>query len=258
MARKIFSQTGKVLFLKAFHFFLFSLSFIVVAAGFAGSAHAGDPANFRNHGFDGQGRYFAFEEFGRQDGSGFVYSNIYVIDLEKDEWVDGTPIRVLLKEERQPELAARVEAFSQAGPILQKYGINVSGVLLAASPLNELSSKTKLSFAPVVNPLLRSKLPSYDLTLKTFNAQSRITCPDGTKNAKGFSLTLKREDRAAEVAHKDVKVPGSRGCPEDYHLMAVFAPGPYSSKRFGAALVGVFSYGFEGPDLRYIAVPVRF
>ena len=66
-------------------------------------ARAGDAAEFRAHGFssDAQGRYFAFEEFGVQDGSGFPYSNIYNVDLEKDAWVDESPVRVTIKEENQ-------------------------------------------------------------------------------------------------------------------------------------------------------------
>ncbi len=56
-------------------------------------ALAGDRAQIDLIGYSDDGSYFAFEEFGIQDGSGFAYSSIYVVDLVDDSWVVGTPIR---------------------------------------------------------------------------------------------------------------------------------------------------------------------
>ena len=49
-------------------------------------AFAGDRALVDIIGYSENANYFAFEEFGIQDGSGFAYSNIYVVDLETDSW----------------------------------------------------------------------------------------------------------------------------------------------------------------------------
>ena len=43
-------------------------------------AEAGDYADRTILGFSPDGSTFAFEEFGVQDGSGFAYANIYMID----------------------------------------------------------------------------------------------------------------------------------------------------------------------------------
>ena len=51
------------------------------AIAFAGPALAGDRAVIDFIGYSADSRYFAFEEFGIQDGSGFPYSSIYIIDL---------------------------------------------------------------------------------------------------------------------------------------------------------------------------------
>ena len=62
-------------------------------------AVAGDRALIDYVGFSADFRYFAFEEFGIQDGSGFAYSNIFVVDLATDSWVVGTPVRVQAESE---------------------------------------------------------------------------------------------------------------------------------------------------------------
>ena len=52
-------------------------------------AAAGEFAQVDLLGFSRSGSHFAFEEYGVQDGSGFPYSNIYVIDVGDDSWVPG-------------------------------------------------------------------------------------------------------------------------------------------------------------------------
>ena len=53
---------------------------------------AGDRALIDLIGYSEDGRIFAFEEFGIQDGSGFPYSNIYVVDLPADKWAYGIAV----------------------------------------------------------------------------------------------------------------------------------------------------------------------
>ncbi len=54
------------------------------------AAGASDVSQFAPIGFSEDGKIFAFEEFGVQDGSGFPYSSIFVIDLVRDAFVDGS------------------------------------------------------------------------------------------------------------------------------------------------------------------------
>ena len=55
-------------------------------------ARAADNAERAVVGFSPDGRYFAFEQYGVQDGSGFPYSEIFVIDLNANKWVKGSPV----------------------------------------------------------------------------------------------------------------------------------------------------------------------
>lgn len=221
---------------------------------------AGDAAEFRAHGFssDEAGRYFAFEEFGAQDGSGFPFSNIYIVDLKEDKWVPGTPIRVLIEDENQTPLAARVSAFQQATSIMQQYDITRAGVMMAASPLNEVSDKSTLSFHQAINPLLSGQPAPYKLQLSNIDVMDLNDCGFADNRVMGFALSMTKPDGSHVDIHDEATAPKSRGCPQRYHLVAVFAPDRYRVQSYAVALVGVFSRGFEGPNMRYIAVPFAF
>lgn len=240
--------------LKSAFYGLFALSI-------SAETHAGDAAEFKSLGFSGdeRGRYFVFEEFGRQDGSGFPYSNIFMIDLAKDKWVDGTPVRIRLENEASSVLEARAQALSQASPIIQAHDVSQSGALLAASPVNEVGEKRRLSFRQIVNPMLGNDGNDphrLDLFVEEVKDQNQCGLEDGM--VKGFALELTKPDGSRISLHRDKIAPKSRGCPMDYHLVAVYAPSRYKHLTYAVALVGVFSKGFEGPDLRYIAVPFSF
>ena len=75
------------------------LSAIALSLLSASAAGAGDVAEMRPIGYSPDGRYFAFEQFGEQDGSGFAYAEVQVIDTETDRYVEGTPVRVLIQRE---------------------------------------------------------------------------------------------------------------------------------------------------------------
>ncbi len=91
-----------------------------VLALLAAPAFAGDAANFAALGFSADGRYFGYEEFGVQDGSGFPYSNIFILDVTEDKWVGGSPFRVRLEDESPGLAGVRAEAMQKAGAKLAK------------------------------------------------------------------------------------------------------------------------------------------
>jgi predicted secreted protein len=221
-------------------------------------AIAGDIAEFRSHGFSQDGRYFSFEEFGRQDGSGFAYSNIYILDLKEDKWMPDSPVRVLIRNESGPVLKARFDALSKAAPLLQRYNITNSGVLMAASPINEAGNKHELAFKSSIPPSAGGETKPYILYLSQYDLPDRFNCYDNGK-VKGFRLdmTLGKGGIGMEL-YEDRSIPKSRNCPLGYQLVSVYAPDRFNNHPYAVALVGVFSRGFEGPDFRYIAVSLKF
>ena len=231
-----------------------------VGAVLAGTALAGDAAEFRSHGFsdDERGRYFAFEEFGVESGPHYPYSNIYIVDLATDKWVPDTPVRVRLQEEGETPIVARVRAFEKATPIMQQYQISNSGVLLAASPVSEVGEKAIMRFQKTTQPLLNNTASPYTLEINTKDVKDLNGCEMGGGTVTGFSLTLTTPAGETRKLHDETSAPRSRGCPLDYHLSAVFAPTRMEAQTHAVALVGVFSKADDGQDLRYIAVPFSF
>ena len=120
----------------------------------ASPARAADAAERAVHGFSSDGRYFAFEQFGVQDGSGFPYADIFIVDLEGDKWVDGTPLRVLLEDERHTLGAARGEAMARAKPFIDRLAIGEPGVVLATNVIYQANADPRrMVFTRYYTPL---------------------------------------------------------------------------------------------------------
>jgi predicted secreted protein len=77
-----------------------------------------------------------------------------------------------------------------------------------------------------------------------------------TGEYKGFTLKLTEYRGAAidRILHEDTSVPASRSCPNEYSIGAVVSSEVRESPLIAMILVG--SFGFEGNDRRWIAVPV--
>jgi predicted secreted protein len=226
----------------------------------AAPAFAGDAADFAALGFSADGRYFAYEEFGVQDGSGFPYSNIFILDVAEDKWAGGSPFRVMLEEESPTLAGVRGEAMAKAAPALAKLDITEPAVIAAmhadGQPVED--RKTIMFGAPGFG--LDEPDDSAKLSLSTFPSTSTVRCVEdfGFEPPVGFALVLEPSDRAPVQIYRDESVPASRNCTVDYRLSAVVGPVNWSWNNLTpVAIVSVFSRGFEGPDRRFIAVPLK-
>ena len=232
-----------------------SFGFLALAAA---PALAGDAANFAALGFSADGRYFGYEEFGAQDGSGFPYSNIFILDVSEDKWAGGSPFRVLLEEESPTLAGVRSQAMERASVALAKFGITEPAVIEALNGDGEVGHDgTSIEFGargldmnPPPNPVM--------LKIETFVSTSTVPCVEsfGFEPPVGFALTLEAGGESTEL-HRDASVPASRNCTVDYRPYGIVAPVNWSwNQRTPVAIISVFSRGFEGPDRRFIAVPV--
>ena len=225
---------------------------LAVSLGFAAPALAGDRAQFDAIGFSPDGRYFAFEEFGIQDGSGFRYSNIYVLDLPADKWV-GTPVRIRDDSEDARIADVRAEAAAKAAGALEQNDITFPAMIVA---LNADGEPDAAAYS------LRFGQPGYGLEpvqdehlldVETFDLPSGEDCAIIDNETKGFALKLD----GAELRRDSGTVPKSRGCPMDYRIYAVVAPADIDANPApDIAIISVYPFGFEGPDRRFIAVPL--
>jgi predicted secreted protein len=229
------------------------LVLIVAAGAFTPMpGEAGDYAERSLLGFSPDGRYFAFEEYGIQDGSGFPYSNIFLIDIVADEWVEGTPIRVLIEGENPPLSETRSESTDRFRPFLTRYQIGTQGQTVASNPLTETSANPHLvSFLP--RPLSPPLDRDHDLALQEYELPAP-NCPDMGQPYKGFQLTIVGPDNQQRVLSRDERIPGSRNCPLAYAISEVVTYHPPQGKPVLAVMISILSVGFEGPDRRFIAV----
>ncbi|WP_029076070.1 DUF2259 domain-containing protein [Kaistia adipata] len=215
-------------------------------------AAAGDFAERTLLGFSADGGRFAFEEFGIQDGSGFPYANIFVIDTTKDGWVPGTPVRVRLDDEEQGIAAARRAAAEQAAAHLK--GIERPGTLLASNPITE-SGRDPYKLAFKRHPALQLDGPELALELETIPLPAPAN-DDPDYKTHGFRLVLKTE-AGETVLHEDQSLPASRGTALDYRIHDVVIDQPFGQPATLVVLVQVLTRGFEGPDGRYLAVTTK-
>src|SRR5690606_27384389 len=159
----------------------------------AAPAAAGDRAMIDYLGYSEDGRYFAFEEFGVQDGSGFHYANIYIVDLPADRWVAGTPFRVMLDDDEADVEDARDAALEQAEARLDALGIADAAYPIAVTGDGEpgAGEGDELAFgAPGygLDPIDAATIRT--LTLDTLPLAPSGDCTIIENEVFGFSLSL--------------------------------------------------------------------
>ncbi|MGL4406504.1 MAG: DUF2259 domain-containing protein [Notoacmeibacter sp.] len=219
------------------------------------SAFAGDASTLRILGFSNNGHVFAFEESGRQDGSGFPYVNRFYIDTNYDTFLPGTPVRVRLDDENQTLKNTRQQAKDQgekAANITDEVLLENPGNLLAYNPTTEINENpNSLTFHNLA--VAQSIEPSRTLTLTVTKEGPGQNCYGMTEKQARFALDLTASEKA-ERLHEDENVPAGRNCPTNYRIGGVVRFVPENGEAKLIVLVQVESIGFEGPDYRWIAV----
>ncbi len=210
-------------------------------------ALAGDAAIPEPLGFSSDGTVFAFTETGRQDGSGFSYANVYAVDLVRDAWVM-LPVRIVEQDELGSPLSIRAAALTKAEGALG--GLNLTEparLLYARQPgfPQATSQSVDLRWRGTSTPGF--EIGRFEIVLETFVLQTS----DCDIETLGFALSVHGEEIA-----RDGVIPASRNCPYGYSIERVFAPDGVFPTPFLVALIGVYKRGFEGADLRHIAIPI--
>jgi len=245
----------------------FALSLAILLSGSA-ATYAADSAELNILGFSADEKIFAFEQFGIEDGSGFPYSEIYVVDTSKDEWVKGSPIKIMDQADDAKLSAVIAQARAKYAPLQKSFGITEPVQMLARHTVTEpLANRKSISFDTTFISSQEGSTPDIPDTLKegrfTLSVAAKTLpgakdCPTDMGDYAGFTLTLHAEkDQTDRVIFADDKLPASRGCPMAYDLQAVVSGiTNYQSDQM-VAIVGVYTLGFEGKDLRYMAVPFK-
>lgn len=217
---------------------------------------AGDRAGIEFIGYSPDAAFFAFEEFGIQDGSGFAYSHIFVLDLQADRWVGGTPFRGQADSEDVSLATMRARVAEDAAGTLAQLAIAepVQIAALLGDGVPDKAGKGMVFGAPSYKA--GEIAEEYQLVLSQFPAKAPSPCTEwfGAEPL-GYALRLEGGGQTREL-HRDEALPGSRGCPLDYRIYGVVLPFGASEIEDGVAILSVYPGGFEGPDRRFIAVPL--
>jgi predicted secreted protein len=222
----------------------------------AGAAFAGDTAELNILGFSGDGKVFAFEEYGVQDGSGFPYANRFYIDTDTDKFLPGTPVRVRLDDEAATVGAARGQAATQGHAVVPDSILGANRGFLAA--FNAVTEESADPYTILANP--RPIFPPVDKSIAFRLEETTVPMPDLCKDigaTKGFRLIMSHPAGASKTLHDDQSVPASRGCPQGYRLGGLQTFYPESGQPAFAVIIAVRGFGFEGPDYRWLAVTGR-
>lgn len=220
------------------------------------SAAAAERAQFDLIGFSPDGRYFAFEEYGIQDGSGFAYSSIFVIDLSEDSWAAG-PFRHRADDEATDLASIRTAALTEAAPVLAEFNVTTPPVIIALNGDGETATDgLALEFGVPGYSEPGHMFGDYSLSLEIFKAPSPQDCIAYLgQEPMGFGLILTSDGVPSEI-YRDNSIPNSRGCPTTYRISAVVLPFEAYDLEHAVALISVYAFGFEGVDRRFVAVRV--
>lgn len=234
---------------------------LLLALGLALPAAAADNALLNMIGYSQDGAYFAFEQYGIQDGSGYAFSEVFVVDLVNDKWVSGTPFEAQGEDEDATLSSIRTDAMAKAQSALDRYKIDVPVQVLSLIGDGDASQTgTRLNWStPACCTPQAVQADAFSLVLSTRGATSTEDyCQD--MSPVGFALNYLDEGGVRELHADGDALPKSRGCTLDYRLYAAVQPfQDYYADGFTprrVAIIATYPFGFEGVDRRFIAVPI--
>lgn len=236
------------------------LSALIAVTLFCFPAAAFDFAKREIIGFSADGNFFAFEQYGTQDGSGFAYSDIFIIDTRDDEWVKGSPYRYLLKDEQETlSLQAGIMQARQINRAAAKRALSVitePGIIAATNRVDEETSDPySISISPK-SFFLPNDVNNIRFQVETLKLRPAQYCLDFDlgNDYVGYRLLRSDDGNSPVIMHEDKSIPKSRKCPLDYEPSDVVFHITNKGKFSVAVLIRMKRLGFEGPDRRFLAV----
>jgi len=211
-------------------------------------------------GFSEDGNYLAFERYTTQDGSGFPVSEIIIVDVIKNEYVN-KPFHVFINIDPEGNIESdkllkqcRDKCYNLAKSDLMKYKIveKNTGTLVYSAYENDYEGENPVSLSNK-NLQFDYNNSQYTLILKEIAAQCQNEFAYKEEQYKMFELILKsRFDK--KTIQSDTKIPKSRNCPLEYGIYKVF-----TYKSYIAVFLDYKSRpSFETPNIEKMVVTGKF
>lgn len=235
---------------------------LLLILGLVVPAAAADRALINMLGYSADGGYFAFEQFGIQDGSGFAHSEVFIVDLVNDKWTAGTPFEAQAEDEERSLADVRAEAMSKAKAKLDTYKIGVPFEIIALNGEGELANETGMRVHWSTPACCGAGVTQTDAISLMLETRGIGSTEDYCKDMSPVGFNLYYQDQfGVKALHEDGDMlPASRGCTLDYRIYAVIEPfSDYYADGFEPrrlAIVATYPFGFEGVDRRFMVVPI--
>ncbi|MCB9992517.1 MAG: DUF2259 domain-containing protein [Hyphomicrobiaceae bacterium] len=235
------------------------LSAAALAAAFLSAAPAWADAMLTNYhaiGYSRDGRYFAFETFGRSAATDTAYATFFVQDLATNLLVLGTPANAASIDPAEPLGAIIAKARAQAPTVLDDLEIDVPAIIEAVNGDGmRVSDSRLLDFGLLLNDGSARIAGQYQLKLESFDTSASTDCRGlgGGAPVQGFALSLIAGSQVVEV-HRDAVLTRSRGCPTSYEVKAVFVPAGANDISRAVVLVAAYVETAEGTERQFLPV----
>ncbi len=186
---------------------------------------AGTHYNAEITGFSGDGRYAALKVSAIEDGSGFYYLSVRLLDVFRNRFV--SPEFSGRQKDDEPEENVKKRVYRKAGSCFRKYRIGSS---INLQPLKLEGTELEKSF----------NYNNKNYSIKITETDSDIKCNSmaGLFPAKGYSISLNEK-----ILDKVISPGGKLGCSYHYIIDSAF-----SFKGHVIIIYRALTPGFEGPD----------
>jgi predicted secreted protein len=240
-----------------------SAGFLIASDVMVSKVMASEGASLSPIGFSPDGRYFAFEQYGIHDDSGYPYWDVFVTDLETGKQAANSPVSVEVEDPTKPIAAARIKVRKPANDLLDEHGVTEPYTLLAATPATQVVPDRRsvvferwyTSQGAAPNLLAFGNL-RFELRVDDLKVPKSGHCDPSAGPYPGFELKIRDFERKQwRTLYTDDGLPVERGCARSYDLAAVVAQAGKPKTDRLVAIIGVYRTGFGGTDHRFIAVP---
>lgn len=226
------------------------------------AANAGDASDYKSLGFSTNGKYYAFIQDGNQDGSGFYWIELGIIDVAKNQYVGRASIVNELQEDgHDTDDKTKAQFLAQLKSQLK---FNTYGFPVAAQE-QVLIHRPHFDFSNYTNSIFSidywaqggasTDVQTYEILLNEVKAPVTADndwCDWYPNNM--IELRLKKVDLYDEGSFiKDLQIdtqqPKKRACSSKYKVAYAMR-----SKDSLAVVLEFSQPGFEGPNYRYMVV----
>ena len=217
------------------------------------AAFAGDVSKTEFLGFSADGGAVGFQESGTQDGSGFPYCSIMIVDTKKNKYIASSTVQI----EREVEVDGEEKACVKARA---KSNVKKALAKLKLSTRRGLKNFERLITDEAGANAMKVRFATYPSTSGNFSEEVTLTETNtGAQDEMGvdlkkMTLTLSSENgKSVKVLQQDVSLPPSRSRAIGYELESGYSF-ETAMTSVQVIVVRVHKTGFEGPDVRAMIV----